>query len=718
MNINRDKIAVWSRNISFILLGIQIVQMAAYTFMERFSNDIEMGSLFTTVHFWSIWALLAFFGLVMSFTNKNIGFTWRLGIHLAFIFILLGACISYLFSEKGTIFTYTNKYTQALIKNNGDVKQLPFKIKLRSFDIKYYNGTDTPQDYKAYITIKQNGEENYPEISMNNIFVIDGYRLYLTSYDDDRQGIQLTTTYDKWGVIVTYIGYLILLVSLIAYGFDKTRWLALFKNPLLRGLTVLLLILMPSTSKAAYKTFDKNTSESFGQIHMLYQGRVSLIETYAIDFTKKIYGKDSYEGYTANQVLAGWLFNEKYWRREKIIKTKRDGYFSLDDALETLESRHCAPKLKEELNDKIGLIESLKRGDELTIFPFRIQNSAEANVVWLTPRGKDPRIDEDTQNKVKGVLSLLYREIDEETNNGEIWINKFRYLQHTVLGEGHNESFDYMEHFYNKYCNIKLLAMISLTLGIVAFAFVVFMPGRIEWKEKSKKCLSIGNYIIFFSVLSIQLLRTFISGHLQFSNGFETMLCIACFASGLATVLAKRVYATYIATFLITGFALLISSMGLMNPEITHIVPVLASKWLSVHVMLMMIAYTLFGLMFICSCTSITLWLINHNEEELMRYTLLNKIMLYPAVTFICGGIFTGAVWANSSWGTYWNWDPKETWALITMLLYSLALHNRSLKKMDSPLFFQCYTMLCFFSLLITYFGVNYVFGGMHSYAN
>ena len=172
MNINREKLVLWSKNISFALLGIQIIQMAAFTFVERFSNDVEMGTLFTSIPFWVAWMLLTISGLVMCIANKSIGFTWRLGIHIAFIFILLGACISYLYAEKGTIYAQTDQYTQALIKTNGDIKQLPFKIKLRSFDIKYYSGTATPQDYKAYITIRQKDKESNPEISMNNIFML------------------------------------------------------------------------------------------------------------------------------------------------------------------------------------------------------------------------------------------------------------------------------------------------------------------------------------------------------------------------------------------------------------------------------------------------------------------------------------------------------------------------------------------------------------------
>ena len=129
-----------------------------------------------------------------------------------------------------------------------------------------------------------------------------------------------------------------------------------------------------------------------------------------------------------------------------------------------------------------------------------------------------------------------------------------------------------------------------------------------------------------------------------------------------------------------------------------------------------MFSYALFGLIALISFHG-TLLCVRSETEKAEALAALSHLLLYPAVFLLCIGIFIGAVWANVSWGRYWSWDPKEVWALITMLVYAAPLHFTSLKKFQSPKFFHLYCLLAFLSVLITYFGVNFLLGGMHSYA-
>jgi ABC-type transport system involved in cytochrome c biogenesis permease subunit len=168
---------------------------------------------------------------------------------------------------------------------------------------------------------------------------------------------------------------------------------------------------------------------------------------------------------------------------------------------------------------------------------------------------------------------------------------------------------------------------------------------------------------------------------------------------------------------LISGFALLGATLSDSNPQITHLMPVLNSPLLSIHVSLMMISYTLIGFITIISLLSVILILFQQNNEAIQNLTSLNQLLLYPALFFMSAGIFIGAIWANVSWGNYWSWDPKETWALISMLYYSIAMHNDSLPFLRKPHLFHLYLIIGAFLILTTYFGVNYYFGGMHSYA-
>ena len=183
--------------------------------------------------------------------------------------------------------------------------------------------------------------------------------------------------------------------------------------------------------------------------------------------------------------------------------------------------------------------------------------------------------------------------------------------------------------------------------------------------------------------------------------------------------------------FLLAGFFLLVAHISDMDPKITHLMPVLQSPLLSIHVSVIMMSYALLSLTFLCGLTALLLrWLNRHNEqlgEQLESLALLSRLFLYPAMTALGLGIFIGAIWANVSWGQYWSWDPKETWALITFMIYAvalherslpaLALHERSLPAFRRPMAYHIYMVLAFLSILMTYFGVNYLLGGMHSYA-
>ena len=145
--------------------------------------------------------------------------------------------------------------------------------------------------------------------------------------------------------------------------------------------------------------------------------------------------------------------------------------------------------------------------------------------------------------------------------------------------------------------------------------------------------------------------------------------------------------------------------------------PVLQSPLLSIHVMVIMLAYTLLFLIMLNGLTGLLIGLSNRSIEKTVFLQNISHLMLYPAVFLLVIGIFIGAVWANVSWGRYWGWDPKEVWALITFLIYALPLHSISLKLFRKPIFFHSYMIFAFLSVVITYFGVNFFLGGMHSYA-
>ncbi|MCM1168433.1 MAG: cytochrome c biogenesis protein CcsA [Bacteroides sp.] len=192
------------------------------------------------------------------------------------------------------------------------------------------------------------------------------------------------------------------------------------------------------------------------------------------------------------------------------------------------------------------------------------------------------------------------------------------------------------------------------------------------------------------------------------------MQAIAWFALLATLIFHRRLDFLLPLGFLVAGLAMLVSMMGSSNPQITPLMPVLSSPLLSVHVMLVMVSYTLFAFMMLNGMAG--LWLHLNHKEASLRLSVVSRLMLYPAVFTLAAGIFVGAVWANVSWGRYWGWDPKEVWALITMLVYSFALHNKSFSAMNRPAAFHIFSIAAFLCVLITYFGVNFLLGGMHGY--
>ena len=196
------------------------------------------------------------------------------------------------------------------------------------------------------------------------------------------------------------------------------------------------------------------------------------------------------------------------------------------------------------------------------------------------------------------------------------------------------------------------------------------------------------------------------------SNGYETMIMMAWMIMLASLLVYRRFHIILTFGLLLSGFLLLVSHLGQMDPKITHLMPVLSSPLLSIHVSCVMMAYGLFSITFACGIYAL---IIKRKAEEMH---LLSQLFLYPAEFLLTAGIFIGAIWANISWGRYWGWDPKEVWALITMLIYAFAMHSTSFAWLRKPVHYHWFMVLAFLAVLITYFGVNFFLGGLHSYAN
>lgn len=268
-----------------------------------------------------------------------------------------------------------------------------------------------------------------------------------------------------------------------------------------------------------------------------------------------------------------------------------------------------------------------------------------------------------------------------------------------------------LETFYYGIANPRIPFMVCVTLGIVLFILMgLWMAKGKKPSRKLLRALTVVAAILFVYLTVAFVLRWIISGQGPFAGTYNVMMLMAWLASLTMLLVNGRFPLIFPLGFLLAGFTMLLASMR--GPAISPLMPVLRSPLLSFHVMSMMMSYTLFGL----AALNGVMGLILPSRQVKENLRDISLLILYPAVFLITFGTFLGAVWANISWGTYWGWDPKETWALITLLVYAFALHGGSIKAFRNPVFFHIYTIVAFISVLVTYFGVNLLLGGMHSY--
>jgi cytochrome c-type biogenesis protein CcsB len=208
------------------------------------------------------------------------------------------------------------------------------------------------------------------------------------------------------------------------------------------------------------------------------------------------------------------------------------------------------------------------------------------------------------------------------------------------------------------------------------------------------------------------------------SNGYESMIFIS-WVTILAGFIFNRLSEFALpATAVLAAMTLLVSNLSFMDPEITNLVPVLQSYWLTLHVSVIISSYAFLGLGFVLAIVNLILFVfINPRNKQQIKetanlLTFLNQKTLIVGVHLLTIGTFLGAIWANESWGRYWGWDAKETWSLITIIVYTFVTHSRLIKGLNGIFMFNVMSLYAFASVLMTYFGVNYYLTGLHSYAS
>ena len=511
---------------------------------------------------------------------------------------------------------------------------------------------------------------------------------------------------------------------------------------------------------------DQEHTNKFEKLQVQdFQGRIKPIQTLALDLNRKLTGKSDFkyfnaqgkkEKLNATQVFLGMHYRSDAWQLipcikvdketkdtiAKIIPVNKEGYAKpaqfydfnrqyklkklVDDAYAKAEGkRGTLDKNIIKLDERVNIIFAIFSGQFLRIFP----NQLDGNNKWAAP--KEPTEFLSDQQEFYHRIIPTYLEQLKEGNQTKDWtkanttIEILEQFQQNNGGENLIPSNKIDKEI--SYNNQKIFFKSMMGYTIVGFLLLIFSFIDLFYSKKWIKTINNIGWLItaltfgyhFYGIL----LRWYISGHAPWSNGFEATVFIASITVLAGLLFSKKSKLPAAATALIAVCLLGIAHGNLMNPEITNLVPVLKSYWLMIHVAIITGSYgfltmgSLLALLVLVSFNFITPENQNKIIPKIKELTAINEKTTNIGLFMLTVGTFLGGVWANESWGRYWGWDPKETWALISIIIYAFVLHIKMIFKNNHLITYNICSLFALGSLVMTFFGVNYYLSGLHSYA-
>ena len=652
-------------------------------------------------------------------------------------------------------------------------KEIPFSLKLTDFQLERYPGSMSPSSFASEVIVNdphENVEMPY-RIYMNNILNYKGYRFFQSSYDPDEMGTVLSVNHDQWGTVITYIGYFFLTLGLVMIFFSrKSRFRTLvrkasrIRDASRESLTALIfagLLTIGFSGQAqdisAIDNAGKILPEHAGKFGSLLvqdrEGRIKPMNTMSSEILRKVYRKDRIGKLNSDQVFLGMLVNPGAWQAYPMIKVsdpelkkligisgkyaafndfiRSNGTYKLSDIVDAAYNKRPVDRTPFDkdiiaVDERVNIVYMVYTGEFLNIFP----KPDHENNKWYTAHNAEMVFDSTDAGFVSGILPLYYESVRSGIRSGD-WALADEYLGYLKTFQERygsdvlpSQSKIKLEILYNKVNIFKRLFPIYAALGVLML--ILTFTELLSRKRKLAFVINLFGWLIFAAFLlhtAGLAARWYIAGRAPWSNGYETMIYISWGVVLAGLIFSRNSRITLATTGVLAAITLMVANLSWLNPEITNLVPVLKSYWLVIHVAVITASYSFLAIGALLGFLNLLLTnFMNRANRDRLKLVLdeltnIIEMNLIIGLVLITIGTFLGAVWANESWGRYWGWDPKETWALITVLVYSFVVHMRLIPGLKGTYAFNLASLLSFSSVLMTYFGVNYFLSGMHSYA-
>jgi cytochrome c-type biogenesis protein CcsB len=658
----------------------------------------------------------------------------------------------------------------------------PFQVQLIDFKALKYPGTEKSYSaFQSDVKVIDGKHKENHEIYMNHVLDYKGYRFFQSSFDPDEKGTILSVNHDFWGTLVTYIGYFMLFFAMMAILFDKNtrfadvkRKLEQVKTKKTKFITVLLLLLSCSTFAQLHqgvmptqKQIDSvlNTHKvseahaaQFGRLVIQDEGgRMKPVNTFSSELLRKVSKSDTYAKMNADQVFLSMIQFPRVWFEVPLIYLKR-GNDSIRNIIGIDKSAKYAPFIKFfdekgnyklssyldeaykaavpnqfqkdfiEADKKVNLLNAALSGSILRIFP--VPN--DANNKWISYLELDrSAIKGMDLTFTKNVLPLYLNTLDtayvkKDYTNADFYLKSMGNYQ-KKYGSAVRPTDDKInaEITYNKYDVFKKLFYWYMLAGVLMLVVTIL---HIFFENKFLRILNnvlhVGIALFFVMHTAGLAARWYISGHAPWSDAYESMIYVAWATMFFTLAFDRKSKLTVASGTFVASMILMIAHWNWMDPSIANLQPVLNSYWLMIHVAVIVASYGPFALAMVLGIVALFLMIFttDKNKEKMnlniQEITYINELALTIGLVMLTIGNFLGGQWANESWGRYWGWDPKETWALISIMLYAFVIHARFVPSLRGKWVYNLMSVLAFYSILMTYFGVNFYLTGLHSYAS